>query len=100
MFKTQLCEALRFEDVLQECGEGVGLHQPFLIACLEFLWLNLLALEELVLAELSQGLRLCGGWKSSLGVPHLLLDGRQVGWFIYLFILVRKDGVLGSELDS
>lgn len=91
MFKTQLCKALRFKDVLQERGEGVGLHRPFLIAHPEFLWLNLLASEELVLAELSQGLRLCGGWKSSLGVPQLL-DGRQVGWLVGLFIYFGAEG--------
>lgn len=72
----------------------------FLFACPEFLWLNLLFLEELVLAELSQGLQLCRGWESSLGVPQLLLDGRQVGWLVYLFILVQKDKILESEFDS
>lgn len=84
---------------MQEYGKEVGLLQPFFFACPEFLWLNLF-LEELVLEELSQGLQLCRGWEGSLGVPQLLLDGRQVGWLVYLFILVQKDSILEAVFDS
>lgn len=102
MFKTRLCKALRFKVVSQERGEGVALHQPFLIACPEFLWLNSLALEESVCVELGHGACPRGAWRGAAGgrapqeFPNPLLNVK----LIHLSISAQKDGDLGSELDS